>query len=858
MPGSRSPHGGGPGTPGSSSSFLEDEEERTNIDPGPPISAPQGWGESSTADGHARRGAAGKRRAVDDDDFDTQNATVDIDEMTIDDPRRAIRAKTPGTEGQLTVVAGNDKGKSFDLTGRRLSIGRGIDNEIVLTDLAVSRQHLSIEYDGTHYYIRDLGSGNGTLVNDVEQREVYRLRDGDRVELGNTIFVVELPHLRGQPDLAQAGPAIGAPDDEEIATFAGSKQEVRKLVGAGAPAVAEQLAARATMPPTAARNFGPGVANGPAGGIAPKPGPGPMRVGQQSFATGAPTVAPPLSSPPHQPHHAPMASGPGSLPPLSSAPHQPHQSHQPHHAPMASGPGSLPPLSSPPGSPMPPSAGGPLSGRGPGTMPLSEPPQAAVGLSGRRPQSALADLLAEPIVPRSQPPEPAPPPTQPSGWASDADALPITMSAIATAEPARAHSPSTPVVYGDERLPMGPGTAPPQLQALPTFAPPPPLSSGRNKLLLTLGGAVLVIAIVGGVAVAMMGGGESKQAGEEDEPREETSAVATSAGKPDEPTKAASADGEKTAKTTDKPTLVAALSATTWGTDEAELHGTVDLPTGKEAEPAIELDIKPAPTEEPEEKTETETEEPEEKTEEPEEAPPTRQKPAPTRVSRSRPRPERVSRSRPRPVREPEPEEEEDTPVKAVAIKTGSADKAREKAAELYRQKKFDSAAATLRAAADKASGSEAGTLRSLASNYSKVGDQMGKGDRSLSDAPAAVSAYAEALRADRSAGQIHSGLLRTKLKLFAPKAAAAYMARGDYPGAKRMADIADSVGAGPKVSSVRSSLERKAAELVAAADRDASAGRADAARKKYKLAAGMVPKSSKSYKAAKVGLAKL
>ncbi|HTM19053.1 MAG TPA: FHA domain-containing protein, partial [Kofleriaceae bacterium] len=90
--------------------------------------------------------------------------------------------------GQLVVIAGNDTGRSFELTGKKMVIGRGVDCELVLTDIAVSRRHTELSFDGKAYTLRDLGSGNGTLINDRIEDGQCRLQNGDKIEIGHTVF----------------------------------------------------------------------------------------------------------------------------------------------------------------------------------------------------------------------------------------------------------------------------------------------------------------------------------------------------------------------------------------------------------------------------------------------------------------------------------------------------------------------------------------------------------------------------------------------------------------------------------------------------------------------------------------------
>lgn len=69
-------------------------------------------------------------------------------------------------------------------------IGRSDKNEVVLDDDLASRSHAMLQKSGNGYiYITDLGSSNGTLVNNARVSAPVILRNGDRVRIGNHEFV---------------------------------------------------------------------------------------------------------------------------------------------------------------------------------------------------------------------------------------------------------------------------------------------------------------------------------------------------------------------------------------------------------------------------------------------------------------------------------------------------------------------------------------------------------------------------------------------------------------------------------------------------------------------------------------------
>jgi hypothetical protein len=64
-----------------------------------------------------------------------------------------------------------------------ITLGRGEECDIVLPERQISRQHLRIFRDGDAYYAEDLGSSNGTWVNNEPLRESRRLYDNDVIKV---------------------------------------------------------------------------------------------------------------------------------------------------------------------------------------------------------------------------------------------------------------------------------------------------------------------------------------------------------------------------------------------------------------------------------------------------------------------------------------------------------------------------------------------------------------------------------------------------------------------------------------------------------------------------------------------------
>ncbi len=88
----------------------------------------------------------------------------------------------------LVQIYGKDIGKKFRLDRVQTTIGRGPDNAIVVDMDNVSRAHAKIYSDANGHHVEDMGSTNGSFVNDVEVEQPRRLNNGDFIKIGGVIF----------------------------------------------------------------------------------------------------------------------------------------------------------------------------------------------------------------------------------------------------------------------------------------------------------------------------------------------------------------------------------------------------------------------------------------------------------------------------------------------------------------------------------------------------------------------------------------------------------------------------------------------------------------------------------------------
>jgi hypothetical protein len=107
----------------------------------------------------------------------------------------------------FVVQNGPNPGQSFNIKDRPQTIGRGSTNDIIIEDQSLSRVHARVRATSNGYIIEDLGSTNGTFINDARISGPAPVRPGDKIRLGTTISLMVRP--------GQAG-AVVADRDETI------------------------------------------------------------------------------------------------------------------------------------------------------------------------------------------------------------------------------------------------------------------------------------------------------------------------------------------------------------------------------------------------------------------------------------------------------------------------------------------------------------------------------------------------------------------------------------------------------------------------------------------------------------------
>jgi pSer/pThr/pTyr-binding forkhead associated (FHA) protein len=111
--------------------------------------------------------------------------------LTADQPRAAQALARQFAVGVLIIERGDTalREKVFIAPYTRMTAGRSDDNEIVLPTASASRRHFAISADGANVYVEDLGSANGTRLNDTPVHGRTPLRGGDLIRVDSSCHV---------------------------------------------------------------------------------------------------------------------------------------------------------------------------------------------------------------------------------------------------------------------------------------------------------------------------------------------------------------------------------------------------------------------------------------------------------------------------------------------------------------------------------------------------------------------------------------------------------------------------------------------------------------------------------------------
>ncbi|MGB7117025.1 MAG: FHA domain-containing protein [Anaerolineales bacterium] len=125
---------------------------------------------------------------------------------------------------QLVMRSGPTPGKTFELTGKDLTIGRDPANGIAISDPEISRKHARLSAQAGGYVLEDLGSTNGTFVNGQRLMGPHILQPGElimfadnasmvyeEIRIDQDATIISDPSVTAIPPIHEREPVIATP-----------------------------------------------------------------------------------------------------------------------------------------------------------------------------------------------------------------------------------------------------------------------------------------------------------------------------------------------------------------------------------------------------------------------------------------------------------------------------------------------------------------------------------------------------------------------------------------------------------------------------------------------------------------------
>lgn len=161
---------------------------------------------------------------------------------------------------ELILFPGRPEERRLALHDGVCTIGRAEDCTVSIASASMSRQHARLDIQGDHAWVSDLGSKNGTYVNEARVERSHALRPGDRVRVGEVTLRLVLAAPPADSG-GHAAPGLAVPGLEPTAVrrqlsdlTAGSLDAVRSAAAAANPESLPTLKGLQLPSPVAARS----------------------------------------------------------------------------------------------------------------------------------------------------------------------------------------------------------------------------------------------------------------------------------------------------------------------------------------------------------------------------------------------------------------------------------------------------------------------------------------------------------------------------------------------------------------------------------------------------------------------------
>ncbi|GAC1590541.1 MAG: hypothetical protein NVS4B1_35430 [Ktedonobacteraceae bacterium] len=125
-------------------------------------------------------------------------------------------------ESPALIVVTHSKPEVFYLKqGKSITLGRDKKNDIILAEVAASRKHAEVLPGLDGFYIRDMGSSNGVIVNSTRIDNPYRLAHSDRITIGSILIYFISVGALTREDANLIAPSQPSPSEAAQDTRAG-------------------------------------------------------------------------------------------------------------------------------------------------------------------------------------------------------------------------------------------------------------------------------------------------------------------------------------------------------------------------------------------------------------------------------------------------------------------------------------------------------------------------------------------------------------------------------------------------------------------------------------------------------------
>ena len=112
-----------------------------------------------------------------------------VEPSLVEGPDRPLTGELDAVgKAMLYLIQQGRPAATYPLDKPAVRLGRMSDSDVVVNDPGASRHHAELRVHGSRYLIRDLGSTDGTSVNETKLTEERELQPGDRITIGHTVL----------------------------------------------------------------------------------------------------------------------------------------------------------------------------------------------------------------------------------------------------------------------------------------------------------------------------------------------------------------------------------------------------------------------------------------------------------------------------------------------------------------------------------------------------------------------------------------------------------------------------------------------------------------------------------------------